>query len=109
MKVRADARDQLDSFETIEGRAPAGTDIEAVVAGSTAQVTPDGGNIIPAAAGDLKCVGGACKSGGSWGTTGMYQIEGKNLCRSCAIKQLGIGNDPAQELMKSLERYLLRP
>jgi hypothetical protein len=106
VKARADARDRLKSFEAIEGRPPVGADIEAIVAGSTAQVTPDGGNIIPAAAGDLKCVGGACKSGGSWGTTGMYRIEGKNLCRNCAIKQLGIGNDPAQELMKSLEKYL---
>ena len=72
------------------------------------QPTPDGGNIVPAAAGDLKCAGGGCKSGGSFGTTGMYYMEGKNLCRSCAVKQLGMENSPADELMKALDQFIKR-
>ncbi len=106
--IRMDIRNSLYGFEAVEGRAPNGGDMDAIIAKSVAQVAPDNGNIVPAAAGDLKCVGGACKSGGSWGATGMYQVEGKTLCRSCAIKQLGIGNEPAQELMKTLKDYLLR-
>ncbi|MBI3198348.1 MAG: hypothetical protein HYZ40_12755 [Rhodospirillales bacterium] len=105
VKVRADARDRLESFETIEGRVPKGDDLDALVSRSVDGPALDKENIVPAAAGDLKCVGGACKSGGSWGTTGMYQLEGKTLCRSCAIKQLDIENDPAEEIMKTLERF----
>ncbi|MDP2378498.1 hypothetical protein, partial [Reyranella sp.] len=96
-KVRAGARDRLKSFEAIEGGPPTGRDIDGIVARSIAQVTPDNGNIVPTAAGDLKCVGGSCKSGGSWGSTGMYGINGRPLCRSCAVKELGIANEPAAE------------
>jgi hypothetical protein len=105
--ARANARDQLDSFETIEGRAPGSADIDDIVARSIAQVTPDNGNIVPTAAGDLKCVGGSCKSGGSWGSTGMYGINGRPLCRSCAVKELGIANEPAAEQILILTPRLL--
>ena len=39
--ARADARDQLDSFETIEGRAPNGEDIDRIVAQETERSRPD--------------------------------------------------------------------
>jgi len=35
----------------------------------------------------------------------MYHIDGNNLCRSCAVKELGMENSPANELMKALERF----
>jgi hypothetical protein len=37
----------------------------------------------PAAAGDLRCEGfsGGCQSGGDWGTTAAYRVEGRNLCQ----------------------------
>lgn len=34
--------------------------------------------------------GGGCSMGGSFGTTGMFHISGKKLCRACALKILGI-------------------
>lgn len=89
----------------IEGRAPIGVDIDTIVAQSTDQAVSGGGHVVPVAAGDLKCVGGSCTRGGSRGTTGMYHMGGKNLCRSCAVKQLGMESSPADELMKALEAF----
>ncbi|MCP4491059.1 MAG: hypothetical protein GY820_27650 [Gammaproteobacteria bacterium] len=43
------------------------------------------------AAGDKKCQSGYCKSGGTHGTTGMFCIGKKNVCRDCAVKLFGIG------------------
>jgi len=104
-EARVDARNRLDGFEMIEGRAPTGVDIDTIVARSTDRAVSGGGHVVPVAAGDLKCVGGSCTRGGSRGTTGMYHMEGKNLCRSCAVKQLGMENSPADELMKALEAF----
>jgi len=104
-EARVDARNRLDGFEVIEGRAPKGVDIDTIVAQSTDPAVSGGGHFVPVAAGDLKCVGGSCTRGGSRGTTGMYHMGGKNLCRSCAVKQLGMENSPADELMKALEQF----
>jgi len=104
-EARVDARNRLDGFEVIEGRAPKGVDIDTIVAQSTDPAVSGGGHFVPVAAGDLKCVGGSCTRGGSRGTTGMYHIDGNNLCRSCAVKELGMENSPANELMKALERF----
>ncbi len=62
-------------------------------------------NIDVAAAGDLKCQG-ACGQGGSYGTTGAYSVNGKPVCRNCAVKILKIENLPGaqqNELLKSHE------
>jgi hypothetical protein len=61
--------------------------------------------IVPVAAGDLKCEG-LCSSGGSWGSTGMYNIGGRNLCHSCAVKILRIENLSPVEQMKRLQEHL---
>jgi len=47
---------------------------------------------------------GGCSMGGSFGTTGMYTIQGKRLCRSCAVKILGVENLPYDE-----QKITLRP
>jgi hypothetical protein len=54
-------------------------------------------NIRLAAAGDLKCEGfsGGCQNGGDRGTTGMYGVTGRTVCTNCAVKMLGIENEPA--------------
>jgi hypothetical protein len=65
------------------------------------------GNIDLAAAGDLKCQ--TCASGGSWGTTGMYEVERKILCTSCAVKRLGAEDLPEVEKIRTLMPYLLPP
>jgi hypothetical protein len=44
-----------------------------------------------AAAGDLKCEG-VCSQGGSWGTTAMYEIGRRYLCRNCGVKEIGVEN-----------------
>jgi hypothetical protein len=61
-----------------------------------------------AAAGDLKCVGGDCFEGGTWGTTAAYNVESRNLCRSCAVKQLGIESLPGSEQNKILKNFELK-
>jgi hypothetical protein len=60
-----------------------------------------------AAAGDLKCTGGYCRSGGTYGTTAMYIIDIKPVCRDCAVKLLKLENLPGGEQAKRLERYLI--
>ena len=62
-----------------------------------------------AAIGDLKCDGfsGGCSSGGSRGTTGMYQVTGRVLCVSCAIKMIGVANEKAAEQIRSLQPFTL--
>lgn len=67
--------------------------------------------IIPAAWGDLRCEGassgGGCSSGGDYGTTAMYQVEGRNLCHKCAVKQLGFEDEPSSELPRIMRPFLL--
>ncbi|WP_375597975.1 hypothetical protein [Devosia sp. Naph2] len=48
---------------------------------------------------------GGCSLGGSFGTTGMYSIQGKRLCRSCALKILGIEELPHIEQQETLGRF----
>ena len=52
--------------------------------------------VVLAAAGDLKCEGfsGGCQNGGSFGTTAAYTVLGRNVCRSCAVKMIGAGDEP---------------
>ena len=44
-----------------------------------------------AASGGIKCTGGYCASGGSYGTCAIYAVDGKPVCRDCAVKLLDIG------------------
>ena len=62
-----------------------------------------------AATGDLKCDGfsGGCSSGGSRGTTGMYNVTGQVLCVSCAIKMIGVANEKAAEQIRALQPFTL--
>ncbi len=77
------------------------------IVGESGQGTLDQGAIVPAAAGDLKCVGGVCTQGGSQGTTGMFRIGGRALCRSCAVKEIGIANEPGAEQIRILAPFLI--
>src|SRR5580693_3784927 len=65
--------------------------------------------IVPVAAGDLACEGmrGGCDSGGDWGTTAAYRVEGRNLCVKCAVKQLGYQDEPGSTLPGLLEPWSL--
>ena len=52
-----------------------------------------------------------CQLGGSFGTSGMYEISGKKLCRGCAVKFLGIQGLPYQEqreTLRGLDRTILK-
>lgn len=66
-----------------------------------------GGEIEIAARGDLPCQG--CSSGGSYGTTGMFSIEGKILCHECAVKAAGVESEPASVKAETLRPYILGP
>lgn len=67
--------------------------------------TSDGGDVEVAAAGDQKCQ--TCPSGGSYGATGMFRMEGKIRCWDCAIKAAGAQGLPGDEKIKILGPYLL--
>jgi hypothetical protein len=60
-----------------------------------------------AAAGDLKCVGYACANGGTYGTTGLYLVSSKTLCLDCAIKILGLEEEPPAERYAILKNFEL--
>jgi len=64
-----------------------------------------------AAVGDLRCQGirggGGCESGRSYGTTGMYRLEGRALCQNCAVKALGIQVLSPAEKLRTMMRFLL--
>lgn len=64
-------------------------------------------NIELAAAGDLKCQT-ICQSGGSFGTTGAYNVENKTMCRSCAVKTLKLEGLPGSEQNKFLAPHELK-
>jgi hypothetical protein len=57
--------------------------------------------------GDRKCQG-YCASGGDSGTTGAYEISRRIYCRKCAVKKLGIEDEPSNEQNDTLERYELK-
>src|SRR5437868_3160878 len=68
---------------------------------------PDqGGNVDIAAVGDLRCE--VCPRGGSHGSTAMYEIDRQKMCRSCAVKELGIGNLPGTEQNQYLQPFLIK-
>jgi hypothetical protein len=64
-------------------------------------------NVKLAAAGDLKCQS-VCASGGSYGTTGAYNVEDKIMCRSCAVKALKIETLPGNQQNRRLRPYELQ-
>jgi len=71
---------------------------------------PDPSNIQVAAARGLPCDGfsGGCQSGGSYGTNAMYRIRGRNLCRNCAVKMLGIEDEPSNEQILTLDPFSIQ-
>ncbi len=62
-----------------------------------------------AAAGDLRCEGysAGCRNGGSYGATATHSVGGRNICTQCAIKKLGIENEPGAEQIRVLRPYSL--
>ena len=54
----------------------------------------------------ISCEGPTCSQGGSFGTTGMYVVSRRTLCRACAVKFLGIQDLPAAEQLKILQNFL---
>jgi len=91
-----------DGFDPDEARVPAGNP-------DGGQWTSDGGDgsFEVAAGGDLPCQGGYCESGGTRGTAAMYRIFGRNVCRDCAVKMMGLDGLPGSVQTKELERYLI--
>lgn len=48
---------------------------------------------------------GGCQMGGTFGTTGMYEISGKKFCKACALKFLGIQELPRKEQEDTLRGF----
>jgi hypothetical protein len=65
-----------------------------------------------AAAGDLRCEGmrggGGCSRGGSYGSTAMYEVEGRKICGPCAVRAIGATTLPHSEQMEMLRPFLLQ-
>ncbi len=69
------------------------------------------GEIDVAAAGDLKCEElpyGGCEVGGGYDSTAMYRIFGRNLCRDCAVKSMGLGDESHSEQTRVLRNSLIK-
>jgi HK97 family phage portal protein len=67
------------------------------------------GDFQVAAAGDLKCDGfpSGCQNGSSFGSTAMYRIFGRNLCRDCAVKSMGLEDESHSEQTRILRPRLI--
>jgi hypothetical protein len=79
-----------------------GGGLAGMLGASTPPALPD---VEPAAAGDLRCQ--ACASGGDYGTTGSYRIENRILCQKCAVKHLGLENEPSSTQPGALRPWIL--
>jgi hypothetical protein len=57
----------------------------------------------------LQCDGfpSGCQSGGSFGSSGMYNINGRVLCIDCAIKFFGLQDASQSERASTLGRFLI--
>ncbi len=66
------------------------------------------GSFQPAAWGDRRCDGYAagCGSGGTYGTTAMYIVQGRHVCRECAVKMLGLENESPAERLREMNEHL---
>jgi hypothetical protein len=64
---------------------------------------PDGAYQV-AAGGDIKCTGGYCGSGGTYGTSAMYTVSGLPVCRDCAVKLLGLDGLSGAEQQEYLNK-----
>ena len=131
--VKAELRAALKKYSADQPRVPAGNreggqwtpegangSVDDVSGSSNGSGSPGGSsdgagqsnipNVQLAAAGDLRCEGfaGGCQSGGSYGATAMYNVSDHALCMDCAIKVLGIQNEPSKEKVLTLSPYLLR-
>jgi hypothetical protein len=64
-----------------------------------------------AASGGIPCDGfsAGCQSGGSYGSGAMFRIRGRNLCWDCAVKFLGLENEPGAVQWEMLEPFLIGP
>ena len=63
------------------------------------------GDFDVAAKGDCLCANHPRKSG----QTGAYEVEGRILCRDCAVKQLGFEDMPSNEQTKAMTPWCLTP
>jgi hypothetical protein len=57
----------------------------------------------------LQCDGfpSGCQSGGSYGSSGMYNINGRVLCIDCTIKFFGLQDSSQSERARTLGRFLI--
>ncbi len=79
-------------WSLLTGKGPAQSDDPAIQPGTQ-------GNI--ELAGACQGTSAGCQSGGSYGSSAMYDINGRHLCRDCAVKALDIGglSGPAQAII----------
>ena len=108
----------MRKFDPNQPRAPAGNPdggqwtSESTGSGNDLATPFDGGHrpaAAPVQVAGLKCEGfaGGCQSGGSYGSSAMYNIYGRNLCWDCAVKILDVQNASSSEKVLRLEPHLI--
>jgi len=55
-----------------------------------------------------QCQDANCSTGGTYGKTAMYCVSGRNICRDCAVKRLGVEDESGAEQEKTLRLFLRR-
>lgn len=115
-EARAEIRDNVRETASVEplpdGLLPHPPEYRSYAPRRTAAAArprPADGSFEVAAGGDLRCEGfeAGCSQGGSYGTSAMFEISGSKLCHDCAVKMLGIQDEPAAEKTKVLRPYLM--
>jgi RHS repeat-associated protein len=66
--------------------------------------SPDGTPIDPSA---FFCTGAFCENDGTWGASAMYDVNGLEVCRECAVKLLGLENETEAEKLRVLTPHLI--
>ena len=89
----------VDAYQSARDRNDSSTD-------GSADDANQANDLIHVAAG-LRCDGfpSGCQSGGSYGSSGMYNINGRVLCIDCAIKFFGLQGEPKSEIARTLDRF----
>ena len=86
--------------------------VEARIAIGADTAAPGGGPNAPyqEAKNGLTCDGGyaGCTDGGSYGSGPIARVGSLELCESCAVKELGLGNLSAREKTEIIHLYPLR-
>jgi hypothetical protein len=94
-RIAWELRYRIDQARAPQGRPDGGQWIRDVVHVAVLRPRP----VAP------RCEGPSCQNGGSFGTSGMFNVQGRKLCWDCAIKRLGLQGLPTDEQLKTIRDF----